>query len=159
MANKSIQDDLKDYIAMFVALKEVIEGVPDDILIKKPSPDKWSIKEILCHMVDTELNYSVRMKKVIAEDNPQLMKFDQDAWAQRLNYPEWDTKETILLFGLSRNSLANILQNLPADAWNRTGEHPEHGTLTLHNLLEGANQHCKHHLSQIVAAKIKFEQN
>ncbi len=159
MANKSIQEELKDYIAMFMALKEVIEEIPNDILMKRPEPDKWSIKEILCHLVDTELNYSVRMKKVIAEENPQLMKFDQDAWAQNLNYMEWDVKETVLLFGLSRNSMANILHNLPSAAWERTGEHEEHGTLTLHTLLEDANKHCKHHLSQMVAAKMKLEQN
>jgi uncharacterized damage-inducible protein DinB len=159
MANKSIQDELKDYVAMFVALKEIVDETSNDILMTRPESDKWSIKELVCHIVDTEHNFTLRMKKIIAEDNPMLMKYDQDKWAEQLNYMEWDMKETILLFGLLRNSMAGILQNLPAAAWKRKGNHEETGTLTLRNLLEDANHHCKHHLAQIVANKMKLEKS
>lgn len=99
------------------------------------------------------------MKKVIAEDNPVLTVWDQDRWAQHLNYIEWDVKETLVLFGLLRNSMANILASLPDSAWERRGRHEERGNLTLSELLQDANRHCKHHLAQIVANKLTLEKS
>jgi hypothetical protein len=157
MAKLSLQDELQDYIALFVALKDTIDEMPHDLLMKRPEQDKWSIKELVCHLLDTELVTAARMKTVIAEDNPTLQAFDQDKWSEKLNYMEWDMKETLLLFGLSRSAMAGILRNLPAAAWKRTGQHTEKGPVTLRSLLEETNHHCKHHLAQIVANKMKLE--
>ncbi len=156
MAKKSLQDELQDYDAMFIALKGILDEIPSDILSKRPKPNKWSIKELVCHLVDTELNSIFRMKKIIAEGNPTLTPYDPEKWAKRLKYGEWDMKETILLFGLNRSAMSNILNNLPATAWRRTGNHEELGTITLRFLLEDSNRHCKHHLAQIMAIKMKY---
>lgn len=156
MPKKSLQDELQDYMALFVALKDTVDEMPHDLLMKRPEQDTWSIKELICHLVDTELVTVTRMKSVIAEDNPTLMKFNREKWAEKLNYMEWDLKENILLFGLSRSTMAGILNNLPAAAWKRTGNHEEKGTLTLRNLLEESNHHCKEYLAHIVANKMKL---
>jgi hypothetical protein len=157
MANKSIQDEMRDYAAMFVALKEIIDETTYDILMTRPEPAKWSMKELLCHIADTELLMTLRMKMIIAEDNPTLMKFDQEKWAEQSNYMEWDLKETLLLFGLLRSAMAGILQNLPEAAWKRTGRYEDGESKTLRDILDDSNQHCKHHLTQMVAAKMKLE--
>jgi len=157
MPKKSLDEELKDYTAMFIALKDIVEDTSNDILMKRPEPDRWSIKELVCHIVDTEIVAMIRMKKIIAENKPQLLHFDQDAWAQKLNYMEWDLKETLLLFGLARNSMASVLRTLPAAAWRRTGVHETRGSITLRQLLDLTNKHSKDHLSQIIVAKMKLE--
>jgi len=156
MAKKSLQEELKDYDAMFIALKDLLDEIPSEISSKRPQPNKWSIKELMCHLVDTELNFILRMKKIISEDKPALMPYDPEKWAKRLKYDTWDMKEAVLLFGLNRSAMSKILNNLPATAWRRTGSHEELGTVSLQFLLEDSNHHCKHHLAQIMAIKMKY---
>jgi uncharacterized damage-inducible protein DinB len=158
MAKKSLDEELQDYNAMFIALKDIVDEIPHELLTVQPKAQAWSIKELVCHLVDAELYYTHWMKKVIAENGPSLQAFDQDKWAKNLHYTAWDLQEAILLFGILRNSMGHILANLPAAAWRRSGTHEEKGTLTLRKLLENANNHCKHHLAQILARKMKLQQ-
>src|ERR1039458_4940011 len=54
-------------------------GEEEDFL---PAPGKWSIRQIVAHLADAEMVGAHRFRQVIAEDNPTLMAFDQDAWAR-----------------------------------------------------------------------------
>lgn len=157
MAKKPLEEELKDYNAMFIALKDIVDEIPQDLLTVRPQPQTWSIKEIICHIVDTELQNNIRMKKIIAEKKPNLQGFDQTGWAKRLQYTAWNLREAILLFGILRSSMGHILENLPESAWRRSGIHDDKGSLSLRKLLEDANNHCKHHLAQIIAKKVKLE--
>jgi len=157
MAKKPLEEELNDYNAMFIALKDIVDEIPQEMLTVRPQPPIWSIKDIICHIVDTEINNNIRMKKIISEKRPNLQHFDQVGWAKRLEYTAWNLQETILLFGILRSSMGHILENLPVSAWKRSGIHDEKGSLTLRKLLEDANNHCKHHLAQIIARKIKLE--
>jgi uncharacterized damage-inducible protein DinB len=157
--NKSLPNELRDYSAMFIALKDLVGEVPEELLTKRPQPDKWSIGELVHHVVDAELHFTVRMMSIIAEKNPTLSAYDQDQWAKNLYYNERDLKESLLLFGLLHSTMAGILGKLPQSAWTRTGKHQEKGNMTLRDILRYSNDHCKHHLAQIVAVKMNLEQN
>jgi uncharacterized damage-inducible protein DinB len=157
--NKLLADELRDYSAMFIALKDLVEDVPEEMLTKRPQPDKWSIRELVNHVVDAELNFTVRMMRIIAEKNPVLNAYDQDQWAKNLYYNERDLKESLLLFGLLHSTMNGILGRLPQSAWTRTGKHEEKGNMKLRDILKYSNDHCKHHLAQIVAAKMNLEKN
>lgn len=157
MTKNSIAAKIQDYLTFYAALKEVTDEIRDDVTTTRLTKNKWSIKEIIGHLVDTELNYNIRMKKIIAEDNPFLPKFDQDKWADNLKYDEIEIKESLLLFGLLRTSMAGILRRLPPSSWKRAGKHEERGKVTLEELLDSSNAHCKSHLAQIIAVKMRLE--
>jgi len=51
-----------------------------------PQPGQWSIRQIVAHLSDSEIVGTMRMRRVIAEDDPKLEAFDQDAWTKNLDY-------------------------------------------------------------------------
>jgi hypothetical protein len=50
----------------------------------RPGPGRWSVAELVAHLLDSDLVYAERMKRVLAEDRPTLMAFDENAWIDRL---------------------------------------------------------------------------
>ncbi len=151
MNDKDINSALLEFEVMYDALKAVVEGIPENEIVKRKHPDKWSPQEILQHMVDSALNDTVRMMKIIAEDGSDLMPYDQEKWAGTLFYAERDRRQSLLLFGLLRSSMLEILNRIPLDAWDRKGNHPERGVMTLADVLTDANDHMKSHLAQMIA--------
>jgi len=76
----------------------VITGAAGAELDFVPSPEKWSIRQILAHLADSEIVCSDRFRRVIAENNPTLVGYDQEAWAANLNYRRRRTADSLELF-------------------------------------------------------------
>jgi len=78
-----------------------------------------------------------RFRQVIAEDNPTLMAFDQDAWTRNLDYARRKPKQSLETFRRIRAENYDLLKGLPETAFERAGNHTENGPMTLLRLLEG----------------------
>ena len=52
----------------------------------KPTPDKWSVRQIVCHLADTQIVIAMRIRLILAEESPTLGAFNQEAWANNLDY-------------------------------------------------------------------------
>ena len=63
-----------------------------------PAPGKWSIRQIVAHLADSEMVGAHRFRQMIAEDNPTLIAFDQDAWARNLDYARRKPKQSLESF-------------------------------------------------------------
>jgi len=140
---------LHEYAAGPQKLSQAVRGLTADDLQSFPVPGTWSIQQVVIHLLDCEAVYADRMKRVIAEDNPTLMGFDQDRWLAALHYDRQPTDDAIKLIELTRQQMANILLALPAEAFARSGTHSEYGTRTLLDLVRGAVQHMEHHMKFI----------
>src|SRR5438093_5399039 len=113
------------------------------------APGKWSVRQILAHLADSELVGAHRMRQVIAEDNPTLIAFDQDAWTRNLEYARRKPKQSLETFRRIRVENYELLKELPESAFERTGNHSEDGPMTLRRLLEGYAQHAESHARQL----------
>lgn len=140
----------------FKLLTGAIEGLSEEELNFKPSPDKWSMKEIIIHISDAEIVGVHRIKSVIAEKEPLLTAYDQDAWADNQRYADLALQPYLDIFRLLREGLIPVLKNLPAEAWTRTGNHSEAGKLSLTDLLQRYVNHIEDHLRQIERVKEAF---
>jgi hypothetical protein len=96
--------------------------------------------------MDSDLIASDRMKRIIAEDNPTLIGFDETAFSERLFYDQLDTAMACEVFRQNRLLTATILRNLPAEAFSRHGTHNERGSVTLADLLQTYVDHLDHHM-------------
>jgi hypothetical protein len=121
------------------------------------APGKWSIRQIVAHLADGELVGAHRMRQVIAEDNPTLIAFDQDAWTRNLDYARRKPKQSLETFRRIRAENYDLLKELPASAFERTGNHSENGTMTLLRLLEGYAQHAESHARQMVEIREEYK--
>ena len=139
-------------------LAVVLTGVFGEEEDFTPAPGKWSIRQIIAHLADAELVGAHRMRQVIAENNPTLVAFDQDAWAQNLDYARRKPKQSLETFRRVRAENYELLKDLPESAFERTGNHTENGPMTLRRLLEGFANHAESHARQLQTIRDAYKQ-
>src|SRR5688572_14131273 len=100
-----------------------IRGLTAADLDAFPVPGTWSIRQIVLHLMDSDLVGSDRMKRVIAEDRPALLAYDETAFANRLFYDQLNVERACEVFRLNRLMTADVLKRLPDDAFARSGTH------------------------------------
>ena|SRR5579862_492569 len=135
------------------ALLRSIDGLTESDLLKVPPPDanvgKWSIQQIVIHLMDADLIWTSRMKCIIAEDHPQILGYDETKFAANLLYDRQDAKMAIQIFDLNRRQFARVLRKLPESAFTRTGHHNERGDISLADSVQAIVQHLDGHLKFI----------
>src|SRR5438128_9201973 len=94
-----------------------------DQLLARPVTAKWSTLEVVCHLADFEPILADRMKRVIAEDQPQLLGASEVKFAAALAYHQRDLEEELAIVDNTRRQMARILRSLPAEALQRVGVH------------------------------------
>ena len=129
-------------------LAVVLTGVFGDEEDFITAPGKWSIRQIVAHLADCELVYGHRMRQVVAEENPTLIAFDQDAWAKNLDYARRKPKQSLETFRRLRAENYELVKELPEAAFARGGNHTERGSTTLASLMETCAQHVESHARQ-----------
>jgi uncharacterized damage-inducible protein DinB len=126
-------------------LRRGIAGLSYAELDARPVAGQWTIRELVWHVVDSDIILGDRMRRVIAEDRPSLIGFDESLFARRLFYWERDVAPAVTLFETNRVILADILRRLQPSDFERVGIHNEAGPLTLQQLLEKTVNHARHH--------------
>lgn len=137
---------VRRYIEQARACHDAIQGLSPVELTAHPVAGAWSIQQIVFHLMDSDLIGSDRMKRVIAEDRPQLIAYDESAFARSLFYQELAPQPAADLFCRNRLLTAEILHRLPDLAFDRVGVHSERGEMTLGTLLQVYVEHVEHHL-------------
>jgi hypothetical protein len=112
-------------------------------------PGKWSIRQLVAHLADTELVAAHRFRQVIAEDNPTLVPFNQAAWATRLDYARRKPKQSLETFRRLRSENHDLLKGVAPEDFLREGTHTERGRLSLGSMLEGYAAHAESHARQL----------
>lgn len=130
-------------------LARLIDGVSDQQLRHRPSPDKWSVTEILAHLAEDELATSWRYRQMIEHDGATLHGFDQELWARLGNYATWNAGDALQLFRLLREANLRMLTTLLPEEWDRSGIHAERGNLTVRELVRHMAAHDVNHIKQI----------
>ncbi len=90
------------------------------------------------------------MKRVIAEDRPLLIGYDESRFTAGLPYHDADLESELSLLEAMRTQMARILRGLPDAAWSRTGVHNERGLMTLEEMLQAEAEHVPHHLEHLM---------
>ncbi len=134
-----------------------VDGLSERDLDRRLAAGKWSIRQQVHHVADAELNLVTRMKKILAEDNPLLIAFDQEKWADKFSRSGPSIENSIALFYTLRASMTPILKGLKDADFERTGIHNESGKVTLAGVLEHTVEHFENHLNTIERIKRKHK--
>jgi uncharacterized damage-inducible protein DinB len=143
---KSADDVIDRYESGGRLLIAAIEGLTPEQGRQRVGPGLWSIAEVVAHMLDSDLVGIERMKRVIAEENPTLPAYDQDAWIARLDSNAMPMDEAAALFAANRKWMARILRKCSEADFARVGQHTEDGEKSLAKLLAGYVNHLDYHL-------------
>jgi hypothetical protein len=144
---------IDNYAAAPSSIKTAIEGLTEAQFLHKSGKDEWSIHEIIVHLADSEAIGYTRIRKTLAEHEPELTVYDEAAWAKQLNYQELDRDLALKLFTTLRSASAALLRTIPPDAWERVGIHAENGRMTIYNLFNIYLEHGEVHRRQIERVK------
>lgn|SRR5262245_36761764 len=129
-----------------------INTLPDAEFSAKPTPGKWSQKEVLGHLIDSAHNNLRRFVCGQYERVPPKIIYEQEFWVTANGYQHAKKEELILLWQLVNQRICDILKNMPQRNHERqcdTGR----DTVVLHSLqwlAEDYVKHMKHHLNQIL---------
>lgn len=115
-----------------------------------PVPGKWSVQQVVLHVLDSDLIATHRMRRIIAEDNPLLLAYDETRFAAALAYERADVRRACDLFALNRDFTAETLRLAPPEAFERTGVHNQRGKVTLAQMVESYIKHLDHHAPFVV---------
>jgi len=122
-------------------------------------PDgKWSVRQIVCHLADSEATGVMRLRQMIAEENPTLPAWDQEAWAAKLDYEKRKISQALETFRMLRFGNYELLKDQPAEVFERTGTHTKRGPLTLLQLLRMFAEHAENHVKQIQFVRAAYKQ-
>ena len=147
---------IEEYLKGGDSLRMAVRGLAREDLLAFPVPGTWSIQQIVLHLMDSDLILADRMKRVIAEENPTLVGFDETKFVANLHYDEQSADDAVTILDLNRQNFAKVLRKLPDSAFQRTGTHSERGPMRLADLLAGAVKHLQHHLKFIVEKREKL---
>ena len=130
-------------------LRDAVRRVPESGWDTVPIEGKWSVRQVVCHLADSEIVYADRMKRVIAEDKPTLFEADPDLLVPALfcRQRPWETELNVV--EAVRAHMLPILKSCDGEEFQRIGVHSLDGPMTLKALLERVTEHLSHHISFI----------
>ncbi len=141
-------------------LQLAIRGLTREDLLQVPEPDagvgKWSIQQLVIHCLDSELVSIDRLKRMIAEENPTLIGYDENKYTQALFYSDQPAQPAANLVDANRELFAHVLRKLPDTAWTRKGTHNERGEINVGGYLKAVVDHLEHHIHFIHLKRAKM---
>ncbi len=143
------QDPLTVLRATPGALERAIATTSADVLVRPEAPGKWSMREVLAHLADSDVVWAWRLRLILAQDRPQLTGYDQDRWAARLGYNESDPRDSVMLFSVLRKRNLQLLDRAAPEDLQRVGVHVERGEESLAHQIRLYAGHDILHLNQL----------
>ena len=116
---------------------------------RSQAPGKWTAREILCHLADTELAFAFRLRQTLAEPHHVIQPFDQDAWAR--NYQGLSSSEALSTFSTVRAWNVALIKKVPPADFSKPVTHPERGAMTFGDIVATMGGHDLNHLKQLEA--------
>jgi uncharacterized damage-inducible protein DinB len=148
---ENIQEWLKEIETYTVRLRETVDALSDEELSKTYRDGSWTVRELVHHIADSQLNMFQRLKLALTDDNPTVPAFDQDKWAVQP-----DTKLPVessikMLEGINER-IVSLGHSLTEKQLNRTFTHQVNGEITAATKVAKLAWHEEHHLAHIKIA-------
>lgn len=143
-----INEAIDKLAAIVIAYPERFQSIPAEKFSCKPSPQKWSKKEILGHLIDSATNNHQRFIRAQFEDRPEIY-YDQDMWVQFNHYNDMPLNQLIHFWTVYNLQLIEVIKRIPVENLILECKMRDGNYLTLDYLVNDYVQHMEHHIRQI----------
>lgn len=143
---------IRRYREGVAAVHAALEGLDDTALDDAPAGGGWTARMVVHHLGDSEMTSAIRLRRLLAEEAPDVGAYDEEVFAARLHYAARPIEPSLKAFEGARETSAQLLVLLSEDDWGRRGTHPEHGTYGVEDWLQIYADHAHDHAAQIRAA-------
>jgi hypothetical protein len=152
MDTKKRAELVQQYKDGVAKVREALEGATEAELDSRPAPDKWTAREIVHHLADSEMTSAIRLRRLIAEDAPVIVGYDQEEFTRRLHYDR-PIEASMRAFAAARETTGELLDRLSEAEWGRAGTHSESGHYDVLIWLDIYAKHAHGHADQIRRAR------
>lgn len=143
---------LDRYRGGYAAVEAAVAEIADEEL-DRPGPDGgWSARQVAHHLADSEGVAFVRLRRLIAEDEPVIIGYDEPEYARRLHYDR-PIGSSLAVLRAVRDASLELLESLSPAEWDRAGTHTESGAYSVDDWLQIYASHSHEHAEQIRAAR------
>jgi DinB superfamily len=141
---------IEEYRGGVAAVERALDGISDDELDRAPDGE-WSSRMVVHHLADSETNSYLRLRKLLAETDPEIQGYDEAGFARVLH--DRPIERSLEVFRAVRNASSELLDLLSDDDWHRAGTHSESGGYSVEGWLEIYADHSAAHADQIAQAR------
>jgi DinB superfamily len=116
----------------------------------KPSPNEWSKKEILGHLIDSAANNHQRFVRAVNKIAVQFPTYDQDEWVRIQRYSESPWPPLVALWSAYNNHLSHVIECIPEDAESSPCNIGKEDSVPLNLVIKDYLRHLLHHLKDML---------
>jgi uncharacterized damage-inducible protein DinB len=149
------QDTIKQWINELERipreLQDAIAGLNDEQLDTSYRPGGWTIRQVVHHLADGNINAYIRFKLALTEKEPTIVPFNEEEWANLSDSVELQPEISVSLLQGLHQRWVNILRALKEEDFQRSFIHPVGGKTQLSEALGFFVWHGKHHIAQITS--------
>ncbi len=131
--------------------KTYLEGAKPQLLTAKPSPKKWSKKEILGHLIDSAMHNLKRFTEIRFKTKPyQIIDYYQDELVHFNDYQGADIKNLIALWASLNRQIIHVIEQLDEKTLQEQARLPNQTATSLLFLINDYLEHLEYHVRQII---------
>ncbi len=108
--------DMVRFQGLVERLENIISQVDAEITNIRPGQDKWSLKEIIGHLIDSASNNHQRFVRLQLGDLKDFPNYDKDQWISVQKYNEMDWKELTILWRSYNRMLLKVIEHMDTNA-------------------------------------------
>ncbi len=130
-------------------LRQLVAPLSDKQLTTAFLKDEWTVAQIVHHCADSHVNSYVRLKLILTEDNPPIKPYAEPDWAMFEDASSPNLDATLSLLDGLHERWTHTLDRVEDDQWDRAGQHADLGAVSVSDLVDIYDNHCRAHLDQI----------
>lgn len=151
------QSSIVNYEQTAVKIRHIVEGLSEQLLTWKPGQGKWSIHEIVGHLVDSNIVNSYRIRKIISEPTTPIVTFAHEEWTSEQQFGETALTEMLDVYDAITRYNAILLKKLTEEQWQMFGMKKDERISIAHIIDSFICNHVQGHLGQIERNKSEYE--
>ena len=117
---------IDDYRTGADAFAAALTGLTDADLDRVPPDGGWTARKVAHHVADSETNSYIRLRRLVAEEHPLIIGYDEERWSEHLRYDRPVASAVAVVLAVRAASLELLLTLSPED-WERVPGHPQRG--------------------------------
>lgn len=151
---ENFQEWLKEIETYTIRLRETVDSLSDEELSRTYREGSWTVRQLVHHIADSQLNMYQRLKLALTDENPTVPAFDEEKWAIQP-----DTKLPVessikMLEGINER-IVSLGYSLTEEQLDRAFTHQINGIITVATKVAKLAWHEEHHLAHIKIALSK----
>ncbi|HEV2201479.1 MAG TPA: putative metal-dependent hydrolase [Bryobacteraceae bacterium] len=130
-------------------LRAAVAGLSDSQLDTPYRSGGWTVRQVVHHLADAQVNWYIRPKLAVTEDQPVTKRYAEQLWAELPDARTSPIDSSLQVFEGVTARWCRFFESLTPGEWFRKFTNPEWGTLTVEDTLRRMAWHTRHHTAHI----------